>query len=204
MSSDTDTPVDDTVFEEPEQAEPSFDDPVPLDEITVGDDGQSPVVQSAPLWTRGYRTALGEYLASRKQRKKRKKLSRKGYVEWYLIDGTFPSPEFVNPDRTGGGVPELKHNGDRYIFPDGAAIPSTQSGMRCYVHKAGEIDPINLRDPVDHAIAPDQFQEYTDMSLQTSSPGWLSGMSMADLLWYSFIGIIIVAIGYGAMNGGLT
>jgi len=111
---------------------------------------------------------------------------------------------FVKPSYTGAGVPELDHDGVTYMFPEGASIPSEASGMQCYIHRASEIDPINLRDPVDHAIAPDQFQEYADMSLQTSSPSWLGDLSAGDILWYGLILMIVLAVAWGALNGGLT
>jgi len=175
---------------------------VALSELDV-DDGDAPVINPDPVWT-GARTAFGEWWATRRRRTKRKKLARKGYVEWHLVEGTFSGPAYVKPNRTGTGVPELDHGGVTYMFPEQASIPSELSGMQCYIHRAGEIDPINLRDPVDHAIAPDQFQEYADMSLQTSSPSWLGDLSFSDILWYGLIATIVAAVAWSAMNGGLA
>lgn len=191
-------------IDDPDEVKLEGDEKVRLSEVSVEDEDGSLLIQDDPLWIDGYRSFIGEWYAARRRRKKRRKLAKKGYVEWRLVDGTFPTPTFVKPKRTGSGIPQYEHNGVSYIFPEGAAIPSEQSGMRTYVHKVGEMDPINMRDPVDHSIPPDAHQEYSEMDIQTASPGWLGSMSAGDMLFYGLVGIIILAVGWSALQGGLV
>lgn len=191
-------------LDEPGGPDLSDKERVPLSEVAVEDDTETdPAIEADPTWIDGHRTAFGELWAARRRRKKRRKLSKKGYIQWHLVDGTYPNPNFIKPKRTGAGVPEYKHNGETYIFPDKAALPSEHSGMRVFVHRAGEMDPINLRDPVDHAIAPDQFQEYADMSLQTSSPGILSDIDPWDAMMYLGGASVVVLVANEALGLGL-
>lgn len=178
-------------------------------EITISQlvaDDDAPVVTPPTAWTEtGRFGALSEYRATKKRREKRKKLARAGYVEWHLVDGAMSGPKFVRPTADGGGIPDLEYDGGRYIFPEEAAVPSTRSGMRVYVHKAGQFDPINLRDPDDHAVAPDQVQEYLETAIQTESPGGLlSDYSPGELLFYGLMGVVVLSVAYAAMTGGVV
>lgn len=183
-------PIDFDSDEDNEEEE--FDDEVPLV-------FPPPQLQDHRLGT------LGELWSIRKRRNKRKKMAKKGYVEWYLVNSTFPRARFIKPKLRGGGVPDYKHDGNRYVFPRNAAVPNEQSGMWTFIHREGEIDPINVRDSVEHAIAPDQLQEYLDTSLASSAPGFWSkfDFDVMTLLWYAIIGLVIVAIGDAVLSGGM-
>lgn len=203
--SDTQSPP--TEDSEPSIPDTSFDDvtdreEIPISQLEVNGD-LAPTVRPDNAWIGTNWGAFGEWRQLRKRQKKRKRMARKGYVEWYLIDGTFPGPEYVKPEADGGGLPDLDHDGGTYVFPPQAAVPSTVSGMRCYIHRKGEMDPINLHDPVSHAQPPDQAQEYQTSTLQTSSPSGLFGdWSTGDILFWGAIAVVGIVIAYAYMQGG--
>lgn len=140
---------------------------------------------------------LGELWKLRKQHKKRQKLLKDGYLQWYLVDDSYPQPRFVKPEYEGGTIRELKHNGDRYLFPREAMLPSEQQGMWTVVHKVGEADPINMRDPSRHAIPTDALQEYLTMRPASSPPSFFDKLDLEadDLMKYAvcaFIGLALL------------
>lgn len=204
MSSETDRPDESTGPQLDQPVPRTETGDVPMSELALDGEPAPTVVPDAVWIDTGRFGAWSEYRQVKKRREKRKKLARKGYVEWYLVDGNFEGPKFVKPTADGGGVPTIKQDDKRYLFPEQAAVPSAASGMRCYVHKAGELDPINLRDPADHALAPDQTQTYLDTDIQTDSPGLglLSDYSAGELLFFALMAIVILAVGWSYIGGG--
>lgn len=205
MSDTQDPPTDDSPTSIPD---PDFDKAseraeIPISRLEAGDD-PAPVIRPDNTWIgTGRFGAFSELRQLRKRQKKRKRMARQGYVEWYLIDGTFPGPEYVKPTADGGGIPDLEHDGGTYVFPPQAAVPSTVSGMRCYVHREGEMDPINLHDPVSHAQPPDQAQEYQTSALQTTSPsGWFGDWSSGDMIFWGAILMVALVVAYVYISGG--
>ncbi len=148
---------------------------------------------------------LGEMWALRRHIKKRQKLIEKGYVQWYLIDDTFPEPKFVKPAYEGGTMRELKHDGARYLFPRDAMLPSERQGMWTVVHKVGEADPVNMSDPARNAIPADALQEYITMRPTSSPPSFFDklDLDMEDALKYLVGAFIGLAILNSVINGGL-
>ena len=148
---------------------------------------------------------FGEMWALRRHIKKRQKLIKKGYVQWYLIDDTFPEPKFVKPEPQGGTMRELKHDGDRYLFPREAMLPSERQGMWTVVHKLGEADPINMRDPARNAIPSDALQEYITMRPSASPPSFFDKLDMdiEDAMKYVVFAFIAIAILNSVLNGGM-
>lgn len=145
-------------------------------------------------WRQLYRT--------RKWLKKREKLIGDGYVQWYLIGDAINRPKFVKPKRKGGGVPELDHNGQTYLFPEDAKVPSAD-GMWTFMHRKGEADPINIRDPVRLSIPADELKEYLDLRVSSSAPGLLDGLGLdsGDLIKIVIAGVIGYAV-FTQMTGG--
>lgn len=138
-----------------------------------------------------------------RRHRKRKKYASKGYFQWYLLDGTMPEPKFVKPKHYGGGIPELKHNGTRYLFPPNAALPSEREGIRTIFHKKGEADPVNVRDPSKNAIGSDELNEFLQKRVTASAPSWFDKFDLdpEDLVKYS-IGILILVVTLQGLLGG--
>lgn len=142
---------------------------------------------------------------TRKWLKKREKLIGDGYVQWYLIGDAVSRPKFVKPKRKGGGVPELDYNGETYLFPEDAKVPSAD-GMWTVMHREGEADPINIRDPVRLSIPADELKEYLDLRVSSSAPGLLDGLGLdsGDLIKIAIAGIIGYAVFQQIAGGGLV
>lgn len=141
----------------------------------------------------------------RRERKKRRKLAKKGYVQWFLIENGFPEPKFVKPKQNGAGTPEKRKGGCRYLFPKAAALPSEQQGMWTYVHRKGEADPVNLRDSTAHSIPADVLDEYIQMKVTASAPSLLDRLDLdpKDIVMYAFAALILFAILQSVLGGGL-
>jgi len=139
---------------------------------------------------------LGTAFKQRRYEKKRKKLANKGYIEWRLIDSQFPRPKFIKPKAKGGGMLEYEHDGGTYLFPRDAMVPSAQTGMWTIVHKKGQADPINLREPVRHSIEADTLTQYLEKRVTTSPPGLLSRLDISpkDVVMYGMMAIVAFAL----------
>lgn len=140
---------------------------------------------------------LRQMWRTRRYLKKREKLIGDGYVQWFLIEDTFPRPKFVKPSRYGAGIAELEHDGERYLFPDQAMLPS-DDGMWTVVHRKGEADPMNIKEPSELAIPSDRLEEYLNLRVQTTPPSWLDAM---DLNASTIITLGVAAIiGFAILN----
>lgn len=195
MSTDTPSPTDNS------PSEPSIDS----DEADEADAFEDPKTFRPPDIRDTRFGPLGAYLAFRNDRRKRKKYATKGYVKWYLLDGSFPDAKFIQPKLNGGGVPEYKHDGTRYIFPKEAMVPSQREGMWTAMHAEGQADPINLRDDLEYGIPGDRLREYLDTGLSSSPPGLFDKLDLTPqkLLQYAVYGFIAFVLFQAAMNGGL-
>ena len=140
---------------------------------------------------------LRQMWRTRRYLKKREKLIGDGYVQWFLIEDTFPRPKFVKPSRYGAGIAELEHDGERYLFPDQAMLPS-DDGMWTVVHRKGEADPMNIKEPSELAIPSDRLEEYLNLRVQTTPPGWLDAMDL-DASTIITLGVAAI-IGFAILN----
>jgi len=140
---------------------------------------------------------------TRRWLKKREKLIGDGYVQWYRIGDAVPHPKFVKPKRKGGGIPELEVDGETYLFPRDALVPSEEGGWVC-IHREGEADPINIRDPVRLSIPSDELKEYLDLRVSSSAPGLLDGLGldMGDFIKIAIAGVIAFAAFQQVSGGG--
>lgn len=135
------------------------------------------------------------------EQKKDKALSE-GYVRWHLIDSSMSSPMYVSPEReAGGNVAELKKDGETYLFPKSAMVPSEEEGVPVVVHRKGEADPVDLSTDWDLALDAKTLQEYLTQRVTSTEPesdGWnlpnLLNMDPMSLLQYLIIGIIVAFI----------
>lgn len=140
-----------------------------------------------------------------RQIRKRRKLAKHGYVQWYLIDDTYPTPKFVKPEMNGGGIPEYELDDERYLFPKDAMVASEQQGLWTIVHKKGEADPVNLRDPTEYAIPADVLENWLDMRVNVDPPSWWDSFDIepADAMKWLFIGLVGFVILRSVLGGGL-
>lgn len=166
------------------------------------------IVEMTPPNVRSERFGL---MKTVREKRKKKRMLDKGYVQWYLIDDSFPRPQFVKPKRDESGVPKVEKGDETYLFPPHGRLPSEEQGMWTYVHRKGEADPVNLRDPDDLAIPADVLSEYLTMAVTSKPPGLLGGlgglglgdMDSMDLLRYTVVGMVLLFIGLEVSGGGL-
>lgn len=139
-----------------------------------------------------------------RQHKKRRKLANQGYVQWYLIDDTYPTPKFVKPEMKGGGIAEYELDGERYLFPKDAMVASEQQGLWTIVHKKGEADPVNLRDPTAYAIPADSLENYLDMRVNVDPPSWWDSFDLepAEIFKWLLLGLVGFMILRSVLGGG--
>lgn len=144
-------------------------------------------------------------LAAWRHERKRRKLAGKGYVQWYLIGSSWPRPRFVKPEDKGGGEFEIEHDGETYLFPKEAMLPTQDAGLWTVVHQMGDAEPINLTEPDEFSISAKQLQNYVTSRVTVEPPGWLSSLSgdPATLIKYAIFGFIGFVLLQGALEGGI-
>jgi hypothetical protein len=143
---------------------------------------------------------VGQFFKFWKYRRKQRKLARKGYVKWILINGVYPRPMYIRPEQKGGGdTPEYEYKGETYLFPRDAALPDARSGMWTVTHKKGESEPLNLRDPSKNAISAKALDEYLGMRVSSSPPGLLDKLGLKNIgpeeaIMYSIAAVILLSV----------
>lgn len=137
-------------------------------------------------------------------RRKEKKLAGKGYIRWYLVGDGWPEPKFIKPERDGTGIPRYKLDGDIYLFPKEALLPSRASGMWTIVHKQGEAEPINLKDPTKDALKADEVSEWLDKLVTSNPPSFWDKFDAdaEDIIMYMVVGIVGIALLQQFLGGG--
>jgi hypothetical protein len=143
-----------------------------------------------------------------RERKKKKALGR-GMVRWHLIGSSFEEPRYIKPTRTNGGnIPEVEHEGETYIFPEDASVPSEEDGVPVVVHRKGESDPINLRSGWDLAVDSGSLSQYLTLRVTSKRPqsgllGGLGGYDSMTLFRYGLLAIVGFAILWSVTTGGI-
>lgn len=145
---------------------------------------------------------LGDLWRMKRIRDKRKKYLGDGYVIWYLVGDTFPRPRFVKPTLEKGGIPEYELDGERYLFPRSAALPTEMEGFWAYIHQRGDADPVNLKEPKAHTLPADAVEEWTTMRPASSPPGWLSSFGFEPSTMMK-VGLVVI-IAYAAIRSAIT
>lgn len=130
---------------------------------------------------------------TRKHLRKQEKMASEGYIRWHLVGDSFNQPKYVKPERKGGGIPEKEVDGETYLFPKSAMVPA-DNGMWTIIHREGEADPVNLRDPVKTAIDADRLKEYLDLRVSSSSPSWFDSIGSYDIIKVAIAGVIVFAV----------
>jgi hypothetical protein len=144
-------------------------------------------------------------LRLRREQKKRRKKAKQGYIRWILIDETYPEPKYIKPKTKGGGMREYEHDGETYLFPRRAMLPSEREGMWTVIHRKGEADPVNLRDSHEAAIPSDELKEYLTLRVSSSAPSLLDKFDIEprQILMLTIAAIVVFALLSDVMGGGV-
>jgi hypothetical protein len=158
-------------------------------------DEESVVELRPPVMSKTRWGMLGKMLSLYQHHKKKRKLAKKGHVQWYLVDSTWPTPKYVNPKDKGGNYLELEHDGGVYLFPREAMLASEREGMWTVVHKKGEALPENYGEPSAGAIKAGALKEYLNQRLAASPPSFFDRIDIdpQEAIMYLIGGIILVA-----------
>lgn len=163
-----------------------------LEELMIDDEDEvrfkPPEMKGGPL----------DYFRVMRHLQRQHKLAKKGYVKWFRLGSTMGRPTWVKPDRDGTGTPKHTVDGEPYYFPKESMVADEVSGAWVAVHREGEGDPINLRDPAYPGIETDIVERIINMEAESNPPGWLSqfgGMSTQALLWGGMALLFLVYAG---------
>lgn len=170
-----------------------------LDSI-IDDDGaiefESPDVKRSPL----------DYLRVMRHYQKAQKLANKGYVKWYRLGSRIDRPLWVKPKQDGTGVPKIEKDGKPYYFPKSSMVSDAMTGAYVAMHRTGEANPINLRDPAYPGIPTDLIERVINLETENTPSGGLLGdmdLDTTTLMWLGMAVLFVVyAIYYYVQNGG--
>lgn len=146
-----------------------------------------------------------DYLKVARHLQRGQRLAKKGYVKWYRLDSTLSSPKWVKPEQDGAGVPKVTISGQPYYFPKDAMVSDERTGAWVALHREGEGDPVNLRDPAYPGMETDLVERTINLEAEDKPPGWLDNLNLSDqALLYGGMGLLFVLYAmYQYMNGGL-
>lgn len=143
-------------------------------------------------------------LLSWRERAKAKRMARKGYVRWHLVDGANVRPaRWVKPEKEGHGIREYSKDGTDYLFPDDALALDSQTGARVAYHHIGEPEPINFRDPGYATLSGDEMEKLLDQQAEDSPASWFEDFDFdAQTLMYLMIGGVLLFAAIMQFTGG--
>lgn len=134
-----------------------------------------------------------------------KRLANKGYVKWHRLDSTLSRPEWVKPEQDGSGVPKITVDGQPYYFPRDAMVTDGLTGAWTALHREGEADPINLRDPAYPGLEVDLVERTINLEAEDEPPGMLDdlfgGMDQTTLM-YLGVGVLFLVYAVFRYMGG--
>lgn len=115
---------------------------------------------------------LSNVLSAYRHHVRQKKLARRGYVRWIRVEnGVWTSPAYVKPESwVGSPVPIYRHNGGKFYFPREAGVVDEQTGIRTYVHRSGEAEPINLDESEAEVLDSKDLRQAEEMEVSTAPP----------------------------------
>lgn len=147
-----------------------------------------------------------DYLRVARHLQRGKRLGKKGYVKWYRLDSTLRRPTWVKPETDGSGVPKVTVDGQPYYFPKDAMVADSLTGAWVAVHRVGDGDPINLREPAYPALETDLVERTINLEAENEPPGFLDGLFGGmdqTTLMYLVIGIMFVIYAAYRYAGGM-
>jgi hypothetical protein len=110
-----------------------------------------------------------------------RKLSKKGYVKWYRVGSTMSRPTWVKPEMEGQGLPKYDAGNGPYYFPKESMVSDELTGAWVAMHREGEADPINLREPAYPGIETDLVERTINLEAEDKPPGLLDKLSMGGM-----------------------
>lgn len=110
--------------------------------------------------------------------RKRKKVGKEGYVQWFIVDDGWPSPIYVKPESKAGGLPEYEYNGKTYLFPRQGRLPDSTTGMWTVVHSKDDAIPLNIDVSGRPTLDPRVLNEYATMRPSASPPSVLDRLDL--------------------------
>lgn len=139
--------------------------------------------------------------------RKQAKMAKKGYIKWYRVGSRLHKPKWVKPEHKGAGEYEYYDKGDEqtYVFPEEALVTDAVTSAYTAVHKVGEAEPIDLRDPGWPTMDADRLQTVIDMEIARDPPGAMSRLPLnaTTLKWLGFAALaVLVFFGQQMFLGG--
>lgn len=148
---------------------------------------------------------LWDLISVWRHRQKAKKMAQRGYVRWYKIDSQFSEPKWVKPEMEGAGVYEYYDTGDdtTYFFPQDAMLHDEATGAWTAVHRRGEVDPINLADPMMPPIPGDRMEELIQLEAESDAPSFWDRMDISaqSIMWVAIGGFLLMGAVMQFMGG---
>ena len=164
------------------------------------DDGES-IDFSAP----DVSGSLLDYVRVARHLKRGQRLAKKGYVKWFRLDSTLSRPTWVKPEQDGAGVPKVTVDGQPFYFPKDAMVADATTGAWVALHREGEGDPINLRDPAYPGLEADLVERTINLEAEDKPPGFLDnmfgGMDQTTLMYLSVGVMFVIYAAYRYMGG---
>lgn len=133
------------------------------------------------------------------------KLAKRGYLKWYRVGARFHRPRWIKPEHKDSGQREYysRKDGTTYIFPEEALVTDGRTSAYVAIHKVGEAEPIDLRDPGWPTLNGSALQRLAEMTIARDPPGrfGLGGLLSDPRMRY--VGLAVVALGiWGFMQFG--
>lgn len=163
-------PVDRTGFDVDALAEPSIDPEEWADDEDIEPGGFEGYVELKPPTTKG--RFLGTLWSAYKHNLRQRKLARRGYVRWIRVkNGVWTDPAYIKPESwVGSPFPIHRHDGGKYYFPRKAGVVDEGTGIRTYVHREGEAEPVNLDESEAEVLDPKDLKQAEEMEVATAPP----------------------------------
>lgn len=132
------------------------------------------------------------------------RMAKRGYIKWYRVGARMHRPKWVKPEKKGAGQYEYYDSSTdtTYVFPEEALVTDGSTSAYVAIHRVGEAEPLDLRDPGWATLDGDVLQMFIDMVVSREPPGRLNKLpiSRQQALW---IGMAVLAFGtYLAMQSG--
>lgn len=126
------------------------------------------------------------------------RMARKGYVKWFRVGSRLRAPRWVKPEHKDTGQPEYEHDETTYLFPKDALVTDGRTAAFVAIHKEGEPEPIDLRNPGWATLDPGALQKLFEMAINRDPPGGLGLPLTRQQLYY--IGMATAAVGIWAVT----
>jgi hypothetical protein len=111
----------------------------------------------------------------------------------------------VKPEKEGAGEWEYYDSDDdaTYLFPEEAMVSDPETGAWVCIHNRGEVDPINLRDPIQPPIDADRFEGIIQLEAEDDKPGFFSRLSISpQMLLWGGVFVMLLLGGLSQFMGG--